>query len=95
LAAILPLLSKQTLERIVEVLRRWSVILAANFVGTFLFARCIGKIALFSPEFRQVFLSVSQEGVGSGFGIVLVRAIFAGWLIALTVWLLPERNRPE
>ena len=89
LTVILPLLAKQTLERIFGVLRLWSVILGANLVGTFIFALCIGKIALFSPEFRQVFLAVSQEGVGSGFGIVLVRAIFAGWLIALTVWLLP------
>jgi formate/nitrite transporter FocA (FNT family) len=30
---------------------------------------------------------VSQEGMGAGFGKVLVPAIFAGWLIALTVWL--------
>lgn len=89
LTVILPLLSKQTLERIFGVLRLWSVILGANLVGTFFFALCIGKIALFSPEFRQVFLAVSQEGLGSGYGIVLVRAIFAGWLIALTVWLLP------
>ena len=29
------------------------------------------------------------KGVGIGFGTALLRAIFAGWLIALTVWLLP------
>lgn len=29
------------------------------------------------------------EGVGSSLGVVVVRAIFAGWLIALTVRLLP------
>jgi formate/nitrite transporter FocA (FNT family) len=89
LTVILPLLSKPTLDRIFEVLRLWSVILAANLFGTFLFALCIGKVAIFSPEFRQVLLAVSQEGTRSTFGIVLVRAIFAGWLIALTVWLLP------
>jgi formate/nitrite transporter FocA (FNT family) len=27
--------------------------------------------------------------MGAGFGIAMVRAIFAGWLIALMVWLLP------
>jgi formate-nitrite transporter family protein len=27
--------------------------------------------------------------MGAGFGTVLMRAIFAGWLIALMVWLLP------
>jgi formate/nitrite transporter FocA (FNT family) len=35
--------------------------------------------------------------VRSGFGLTLVHAIFAGWLIALMVWLLPaaEANRVQ
>jgi formate-nitrite transporter family protein len=89
LTVILPLLSKQNLNRIVGVLRLWSVILAANLIGTFLFALCIAKIALFSPAVNQALLNASQEHNGTGFGVVLVRAVFAGWLIALTVWLLP------
>ncbi len=92
LTVILPLLSKQTLNKILGVLRIWSVILAANLVGTFLFALCIGRIVIFDPAIRQAFTDVSQEGVGSGFATALVRAIFAGWLIALTVWLLPSAD---
>ena len=41
---------------------------------------------------RQAFERVSREGLGSAFSTVLVRAIFAGWLIALTVWLLPAAD---
>ncbi|MGH9741608.1 MAG: formate/nitrite transporter family protein [Candidatus Acidiferrum sp.] len=89
LTIIIPLLSKRTLEKIIAAARIWSVILAANLVGTFLFALCIGRIVIFDPAIRQAFASVSQEGIGSGFGTAFVRAIFAGWLIALTVWLLP------
>ncbi len=92
LTVILPLLSKQHLNKMLGVLRIWGVILAANLAGTFLFALCIGRIAIFNPAIRQVFTSVSQEGIGSGFGITFVRAIFAGWLIALTVWLLPAAD---
>jgi formate-nitrite transporter family protein len=35
--------------------------------------------------------------VRSGFGLTLIHAIFAGWLIALRVWLLPaaEANRVQ
>lgn len=89
LTVILPLLSKHTWERIRGVLRLWSVILVANLFGTFVFALCIAKVALFSPETNQALANVSLEHAGTGFWIVLVRAIFAGWLIALTVWLLP------
>jgi formate/nitrite transporter FocA (FNT family) len=89
LTVIIPLLSKQTLAKIVGVLRIWSVILAANLVGTFLFALCIGRVVIFNPTIRQAFADVSQEGLGASFGTAMVRAIFAGWLIALMVWLLP------
>ena len=92
LTVVLPLLSKQNWNKIFGLLRIWSVILAANLVGTFLFALCIGRIVIFSPAIRQTFTEVSQEGVGSEFGTALVRAIFAGWLIALTVWLLPSAD---
>jgi formate/nitrite transporter FocA (FNT family) len=89
LTVILPLLSKPALAKILSVLRMWSVILAANLFGTFLFALAVGKTLIFDPAIRQALAEVSREGLGSGFGVVLVRAIFAGWLIALTVWLLP------
>lgn len=89
LTVILPLLSKQRLEKGFAVLRIWSVILAANLVGTFIFALCIAKISIFEPAVRQAFNDASQAALHGGFGSTLVRAIFAGWLIALTVWLLP------
>lgn len=92
LTLIIPLLSKQTLAKIVSVSRIWSVILLSNLVGTFLFALCIGRIVIFDPVTRQMLTAVSQEGSRSGFGIVLVRAIFAGWLLALMVWLLPSAD---
>lgn len=92
LTVIIPLLSRQTLRKIKGVLRIWAVILGANLIGTFLFAFCIARIAIFDPVTRQAFTDVSQEASGAGFAIVLVRAIFAGWLIALTVWLLPAAD---
>lgn len=89
LTVILPLLAKQTLDKIIGVCRIWAIILAANLVGTFLFAVCVARILIFDPAIRQAMSEVSQEAVGRGFGAAFVRAIFAGWLIALMVWLLP------
>jgi formate/nitrite transporter FocA (FNT family) len=34
-------------------------------------------------------MSIGASHLGSSFWIVFVRAVFAGWLIALMVWLLP------
>lgn len=89
LTAVIPLLSKRNLATAVSVLRLWGAILLTNLVGTYLFALCLVKITIFTPQIQQTLLEVSKEGLGSGFWVVLVRAIFAGWLIALMVWLLP------
>jgi formate/nitrite transporter FocA (FNT family) len=92
LTVILPLLAKPALEKILVVLRLWAVILAANLLGTFLFALVVARVLIFDPAIRQALTEVSREGLDAGFGTVLVRGIFAGWLIALTVWLLPAAD---
>src|SRR5271169_2606889 len=57
LTIILPLLTKQTWDKILGALRIWAVILIANLVGTLLFANCIGRIAIFDPAVRQALTS--------------------------------------
>src|SRR5215469_6752643 len=93
LTAVLPLLAQRnwtTAARTLRsTLRLWAVVLIANLVGTYLFAFCVGRSAIFPPHIHQVLLQVSA-GTGDGaFGAVFIRAVFAGWLIALMVWLLP------
>jgi formate/nitrite transporter FocA (FNT family) len=89
LTAILPLLSKRDLKTSLCVLRLWGIVLFANLAGTYLFALCIGRIPMFSEHVQQMLVEVSGSGAGGSFGVIFVRAIFAGWLIALMVWLLP------
>ena len=71
-------------------LRLWAIVLTANLVGTFVFAFCVAHIAVFDTvRFNKRSLKSALLIWELVFGIVLVRAIFAGWLIALMVWLLP------
>ncbi len=44
---------------------------------------------MFNPYVQQTPIKVSQEGSGDAFWVAVTRAVFAGWLIALMVWLLP------
>jgi formate-nitrite transporter family protein len=89
LTAVLPLLSEKNAKTAFGVARLWSVVLCANLVGTYLFALCVGRIPIFPPHIQQTLIEVSRGATEGGFGVVFVRAIFAGWLIALMVWLLP------
>jgi formate-nitrite transporter family protein len=64
-------------------------VLGANVVGTYLFALFVGRVPIFPPHIQQSLIEVSKGGADASFGVVFARAIFAGWLIALMVWLLP------
>ena len=89
LTVVLPLLLRKDLSTLLRVLRLWAVVLSANLVGTFLFALCVARIGIFDAHTRQCLTQIGFDHLGAGFGIVLIRAIFAGWLIALMVWVLP------
>jgi formate/nitrite transporter FocA (FNT family) len=69
--------------------RFWAVVFAANIVGTLLFAAAATIPHLFDAEAVHAFTELGVKAVEPGFAGVLVKAIIAGWLIALMVWLLP------
>lgn len=89
LTVILPLLLRKDLITFIRVARLWAVVLSANFVGTLLFALALGYVHIFPPHVQETFTTIGMDHLGASFGIVFARAIFAGWLIALMVWLLP------
>ncbi len=89
LTVILPLLRKRDLRTFGNVVRLWSIVLAANLVGGFLIAWLLGHTNAVNPNVRQAMKEVGLLSMNHDFLTLLVRGIFAGWLIALMVWLLP------
>jgi len=87
LTVVLPVLHGTHKGR--EVLRYWAIVFAANILGTLLFAGAASIPGLFKPDAVQAFIELGSKAVDPGFLGVLVKAVFAGWLIALMVWLLP------
>ncbi len=89
LTPVLPLLSKPKLETLGQLLRLWAIVLVANLVGALVFAWVIGNTATFGPDVRHAFHDLGTKAFEGGFGVHVLRGIFAGWLIALVVWMLP------
>lgn len=89
LTVVLPLLVRKDLPTLLRMLRLWGIVLCSNLIGTFLFALCIGKIVLFDSHTQECLTQIGAGHLGASFSLVIIRAIFAGWLIALMVWLLP------
>jgi formate/nitrite transporter FocA (FNT family) len=89
LTAVLPLLQRKDSETLRSVLRLWAVVLLANMVGAFLFAFTVSQTELFEPNVREAFTEIGREALRSWWALTLLKGVFAGWLIAMMVWMLP------
>ncbi|MDB5595134.1 MAG: Formate/nitrite transporter FocA, family [Hyphomicrobiales bacterium] len=89
LTPILPLLHNRDVITLLGVLRLWVIVLVANIAATWVIAAVIAHTSIFDAQMKEAFASVSQHVIGSPFMTTLLKAVFAGWLIALMVWLLP------
>jgi formate/nitrite transporter FocA (FNT family) len=89
LTPMLPLLQRKDGRTALNVLRLWAVVLAANLLGALLLALAVAKSNAFDPHVRTAFAEIGAKAMEPGFATVLLRGVFAGWLIALMIWLLP------
>jgi formate-nitrite transporter family protein len=87
LTPILPLLNDG--RKLPNVLRLWGIVLAANLVGALLFAWALAGTTLAPTDVHAEMRAIAREVVETTAGTMLLRAVLAGWLIALLVWLLP------
>jgi formate/nitrite transporter FocA (FNT family) len=89
LTPILPLLQHRDGKTLANVGRLWGLVLLANLIG----AAVTGAVAVLTPSFdadvQQRFLEIGRDELAHGFGVTVLRGVFAGWLIALMVWLMP------
>lgn len=90
LTVMLPVLHRS--HRIGDVIRYWSIVFAANILGTVLMAAALSIPGVFRPEVVQSFTDLGVKAADPGFVGVLVKGVFAGWLIALMVWLMPAAS---
>jgi formate/nitrite transporter FocA (FNT family) len=90
LTAILPLMLHRNWATFLAVLRLWGLVLASNLVGTIAIAALISRPGVFSDAVRQSMVEIGQDVIGGEVGPKIIKAMLAGWLIALMVWLLPS-----
>jgi formate/nitrite transporter FocA (FNT family) len=89
LTPVLPLLHDPSREMFGQVMRLWGLVLLGNLVGTWVVAAAIAFSGVFDAHLLEAFTEISRKTVEADFGLTFARAVFAGWLIALMVWLLP------
>jgi formate-nitrite transporter family protein len=95
LTPIVPYLARRTRTMLGKVARLWGAVLVANIVGTLLFALVAARTELFDPDVRRAFGAIGLEAFGDYFWTTFIRGIFAGWLIATLVWMLPAAQSAQ
>jgi formate/nitrite transporter FocA (FNT family) len=89
LTVVLPVLRIWSNGVLMNVLRLWAVVFVANMIGAALFAVAIVHLPVLEPSVREAATALGFEALAPGAWSIFARGIFAGWLIALMVWLLP------
>ena len=88
LTAIIPLLARRNLATLVSVLKLWAVVLTANLAGAHVFAWVAGNTPIMRPEVQEAMRQIAIRASDVAPGTAVLRGIFAGWLIAMVVWML-------
>jgi formate/nitrite transporter FocA (FNT family) len=90
LTAVLPVLTRPNIGSLGALLRLWGIVLVANILGAWIFAGLLTIPGVFRPDVTASLASLAVQTVQSPFAPMFFRSVFAGWLIAMMVWLLPS-----
>lgn len=89
LTPIIPLLSRRTMHGLRNVLRLWGAVLLANLVGALIFGVVLARFDVVAPEVHASLAEMAMKAMQHDFATTLLHGVYAGWLIALLVWMLP------
>ena len=89
ITAVLPLAAHFTLINLARMARMWTIVLAANLVGTLVAAALCSWTPALAPKVLQAMIEVSHRLLELSWSAMFFRGITAGFLIAAMVWLMP------
>lgn len=92
ITVVLPTLLKPSKIGVTGLARLWSSVLAANFVGCALFAAGLYYTGAIPADVLAASLSISHHMMENTVWQMFIKGIFAGWLIAGLVWMLPNAH---
>lgn len=89
LTAAIPALTGRTTELARRTARVWAIVLVANLTGTIIIGAILATTGLVPDDVAHAMDDVASATMQASFWHGVMAACFAGWLIALMVWLLP------
>ena len=88
LTVVLPLMSAPRWHTFAQLARLWGIVLVCNLIGIVAFACGVAYLPLFDAPMYHAFTEMGSTIMGYSVLSMFVKAILAGWIIAMMVWLM-------
>jgi len=95
LTAVLPVITRRSLNWFLGMLRLWTIVLVANVVGCLIFAFAVSSTQMFSPDVTAELHAIEQAVMSNTPWQMFIKGIGAGWIIAALVWMMPSSEGAE
>jgi len=92
ITTVIPVLHTRTLASVGCMLRLWAIVLGANVIGAFAAAALFVLTPAIPADVLPAIISLSEHATGMGAYEGFWRAIPAGVIVALIVWMLPQAD---
>lgn len=92
ITTVLPIMRERTLTAFGSMIRLWVIVLGANVIGAFTVAALFAFTPALPPEIMPAIEELSRHATGMGASTGFWRAIPAGVIVALIVWMLPQAD---
>jgi formate-nitrite transporter family protein len=92
ITTVLPVMRERTLKAVGRMLRLWAVVLGANVAGAFAAAALFALTPAVAPEVLNAVADLSHHATSIAAYEGFWRAVPAGVILALIVWMLPEAD---
>lgn len=92
LTAVLPVMTKPTLNNLWRLLRLWGVVLAGNLAGTLLVSYVMLHLPIFDTKTDLAFLEIGRKVMENDVAQMFSKGIISGWMIATLVWMIPSQE---
>lgn len=89
ITVVLPVLLNPSWDTVGRTGRLWGLVLTSNLVGCLIFAAAIQKTGAVETHILSSAVEISRHMMSNTVWEMFVKGIFAGWIVASLVWILP------
>jgi len=92
LEPVIPLLERRDMKTLRQVLRLWAIVLPMNLIGAALFAYVVARTQTLEPALHSSVAETAREATKGTTAVIFLKAIWAGWLVALMAWIIASTH---